>query len=223
MDLLLKSSAIVAPIVAVCIFAVPSYFGVLKQKGFLKGLLIIILLSVYAVGAYTLAAKTGLFGGKFSFGSNMGYKLFNTTPWILSFAYPPILLVAFWLASKFTRNFTRVILASFFATSINVILDPATVKLELWKWETPGIFYGVPPIIFAGWFVIGLIGAWLLHVLWGKDLSVKSSAAYSGLVIILFWSGVNAGVDQWIPFGAGIFGGLILAIVLILEKRQLKT
>lgn len=223
MDLLLKSSAVVAPILAICIFAIPSYFGVLKQKGFLKGLLIIILLSAYAVGAYTIAAKTGLFGGTFSFGSTMGYKLFNTTPWVLSFAYPPILLVAFWLASKFSHSSIRIILTSVFATFINTILDPATVKLELWKWETPGIYYGVPPVVFAGWFVIGLIGAWLLHALWGKDLSVKSSAAYSGLVIILFWAGVNAGVDQWIPFGIGMFGGLILAIVLILEKHQLKT
>lgn len=222
MDFLIKATAVVAPILAICIFAVPSYLGVLKQKRFFAGLFIIILLSAYAFGVYTVAAKTGLLGGNFSFNSTLGYKLFNTTPWVLAFAYPPILLVAFWLASKFTHKFFRVILTAIFAAFVNVILDPATVKLELWKWENPGSFYGVPPIIFASWFVIGLIGAWLLHLLWGKQLAVKSSVAYSGIVVVLFWAGVNAGVDQWIPFGAGMLGGLILAIVLIVEKHQLK-
>lgn len=222
MDLLIKATAVIAPILAICIFAIPSYLGVLKQKGFLMGMLIIIILSVYAFGAYTVAVKTGLFGGDFSFNSTLGYKLLNTTPWVLSFAYPPILLVAFWLASKFTRNFFRIILTAIFATFVNLILDPATVKLELWKWENPGTFYGVPPIIFASWFVIGVVGAWLLHILWGKQLHVKSSIAYSGIVVLLFWAGVNAGVDQWIPFGAGMLGGIILLTVLIIEKHQLK-
>lgn len=222
MDLLIKATAVVAPIVAISVFALPSYIGVMWQRGFLRGLLIVLILSAYSVVFFTLIAKTGLPDGDLTYASALGYKLFGTTPWVLAFAYPPVLLVAFWAATKFTRTFARVILTAMFTTIIAVILEPATVKLQFWQWTNPGQFYGVPVLIFVSWALASFIGAWLLHGLWGEEYGVRAPVAYSGLVVVLFWTGVNAGVTQWIPFGLGATIGLALLSVLFLERSQIK-
>ncbi len=213
--------ASIAPAIGIALFAVPSYLGVLKQKKF-TGLLLLIVLGVYALAIETAAIKTGYPYGSFTYTDILGPKLLGTTPYAVALAYPPILLVAFWFASKFTRNFGRVILTAIFATLIDVVLDPATVKLEFWKWETPGIFYGVPLINFAGWLLTGLIGATIIHIFWGKAERVKATVAYSGLAVLLFWTGVNAGIAQKIPLGVGAVYALVLLGVIVLEKQQFK-
>ncbi len=211
-----------APIIGILLFALPSYFGVIKQRK-LIGLLILVVLGIYALAVETAAIKTGIPYGRFSYTDVLGPKLLGTTPWAVAFAYPPILLIAFWLASKFTRHFPRVILTAIFATIVDVVLDPAIVKLEFWKWDSPGSFYGVPLINFAGWLLSGLIGALILHILWGKAERVKAPVAYSGFAILLFWTGVNAGIAQKIPFGVGAAYALLIFAVIFLEKQQFKN
>ena len=210
-----------APAIGVALFAIPSYWGVLRQKKFI-GLLLLIVLGLYAIGIETLAIKTGSLYGNFSYTDILGAKVFGTTPWIVALAYPPVLLVAFWFASKFTRSFGRVFIASIFATIIDLVLDPATVKLQFWTWDTPGAFYGVPWTNFVGWLATAFIGALIIHLIWGKAQRVKAPVAYSGLAVLLFWTGVNIGVNQFIPVGLGIFYSIVIVFVLILEKQQFR-
>lgn len=212
-----------APIVAVSLFALPSFIGLLRQTGFFKGLLMFISLGALSVGIDTLAIKSGIFYKEFSYAESLGGKLFGTTPWTIGLAYPPLLLAAFWLASKILKKRGRVLLTAVLLTFIGLIISPALAKLQLWKTVTAGRFYGVPLGNFAVWLAIGLVGGWLLYRLWGKDNQVRLSIAYSGLAILLFWTGVNIGVEQWIPVGTGVFASLVLLIVLILEKRQLRA
>lgn len=216
-----ESIASIAPLIGIVLFALPSYIGVLKQKKFL-GLVILAALGLYALAVKTLAVKTGLPYGNFHYTDTLGQKLFDTTPWVVALAYPLVLLISFWFASKFTRSFGRVIIAAILATLLDVVLDPATVTLQFWEWETPGPFYGVPIINFIGWLATSFIGAVLLHFLWGKEQRVKASLAYSGFALLLFWTGVNAGVAQYIPLGVGTVYSLAVLIVIILEKQQFK-
>lgn len=210
-----------APLVGIALFAVPSYYGVIKQKK-LVGLLILIILGLYALAIETFAIKTGLPYGEFSYTNALGPKLLDTTPWAVALAYPPILLIAFWFASKFTRGFGRIFITAIFATLVDVVLDPAVVSLDFWAWESPGAFYGVPLINFIGWIVTSLIGATFLHAIWGKADRVKAPVAYSGLAVLLFWTGVNAGISQVIPLGIGAIYALVVLAVIILEKQQFK-
>ena len=221
-DKLPDTIAVIAPLFGVALFALPSYYGVLKQRKVL-GLVILVALGAFALAFETLALKIGVPYGDFSYTDALGSKLLGTTPWIVALAYPPILLVGFWFASKFTRSFARVILTAVFATMIDLVLDPATVKLEFWMWDSPGPYFGVPIINFVGWLVSGFIGGLILHALWGKSERVKAPVAYSGLAVLLFWTGVNAGVGQLVPFGIGILFSIVVLVVLILEKQQFKN
>ncbi|MDZ7786378.1 MAG: carotenoid biosynthesis protein [Candidatus Saccharibacteria bacterium] len=211
-----------APLVGILLFAAPSYFAIIRQRK-LTGIIILVALGIYALAIETVAIKTGLPYGEFTYTNTLGPKLLDTTPYAVALAYPPILLMGFWLASKFTRNFRRVFIAAIFATLVDVVLDPATVKLEFWSWAEAGSFYGVPWINFIGWLLTGIIGATILHFLWGKAERVKAPVAYSGFGVLLFWTGVNAGIDQKVPLAVGAVYSLIILGIILLEKQQFKN
>ncbi len=221
MDSVIKAIAIVAPVIIIALFAVPSFISTLRQRGVLFGLLIWLLLGVYVIAIETAAIKTGVPYGEFKFDSALGVQLFGATPWVLAIGYPPLILAAFWLSSKLTRSASRILLTGLFATLFDLVLDPAATQLEFWKWERSGPFYGVPLINFLGWLITASFAGWLLHLLWKAELPVLRGIAYSGMIIVLFWSGVNIGTEQWIPAAIGCsLAGLIL---LLAGLEKLKT
>lgn len=219
MNDIIKVATPVAAAVAIVAFALPTYIGVLKLKGFGRGLLVLLTLGVFALVVETIAVKTGLPYGKFSFGDALGYKLLGTTPWPVAFAYPPLLLGAFWLARKVTGGKGATMLTALFSVIANVVVTPALTRMQLWNWETPGPFYGVPIMNFAGWLITGLLGALVLSALWGET-KTRRSLGYSLFAIVWFWAGVNLGLQQWLPGGIGIAIGFMLLLIVWQEKRR---
>lgn len=207
--------------IAVVLFALPSYFSVLRQRGVFLGLVMLAMLGVLAVGFETLAVKTGIPYGKYAYDVVLGSKVLGGAPWTIAIAFPIVILAAFWLASKITHGFFRPFLVALFTVVSALVLAPAAVKLELWKWETAGQFFGVPPLYFAGWAVAGLAGAWLIQIFWG-DHSVRRGLAFSGLLAMLFWTGVNYGVTQWIPAAVGSVISILMILIMIWERRAEK-
>lgn len=205
----------------VILFALPSYISTIRQRGIFLGLLLLSLLGVFAIAFETLAVKTGIPYGKYTYDTVLGNKVLGGAPWTIGIAYPVLLLAAFWLASKIYRGFLRPFLTAAFTAATTVVLDPAAVKLQLWKWETPGHFYGVPLTHFIGWAVAGLAGAWFIQMFWG-DRDVKRGLAYSGLLMMVFWTGVNLGINQFVPAAAGAAISIVMIALMILEKRSSK-
>lgn len=215
------STAAIGTLVAIIAFSLPAYIGMFKQVGFFRGIAIILSLSIFALAFQTAATKIGLPYGKFSYGDGLGYKFIGTTPWAVAIAYPTILLGCFWLARKLGNGFLAIIFTSLFATVVAVALDPAMVRLTFWQWQVPGPFFGIPFINFAGWAISAFIGALILKALWG-EAKVRRLTAYSLFAILVFWSGVNLGVGQWIPAVVGIgFSVLMLAMFVVERRRQL--
>jgi bisanhydrobacterioruberin hydratase len=220
MDQLLSTAAPLAAALAIIAFAVPSYIGLVRQKGPVKALLAVVIISVVLLAIQAAAIQFTYPFGDFSFGGALGYKLLGMVPWTIAFAYTPLVLAIFWLASKLTKSGFRVVLSGLFLAAANAVLDPALAFMGLRSWENGGPFYGVPVLNFAGWFISGVIAALILHALWGKEDPVRRSIAFSGFAIIWFWGGVNLGLKQWIPAGVGLGIGLLLLILMIIEKRR---
>ena len=206
---------------AIGLFALPSYVSTLRQKGLGKGIVILVSLGLFALIFETIAIKTGLPYGRFNYGDGLGTKFLNATPWAVMLAYPPIILGAYWLARKFGRPLA-LILTPIFATIVDLVLDPAMVKLEFWSWESPGPYFGVPVINFVGWLISGFVATLILSALWG-DTPVRRGAAYSVFGILLFWTGVNIGVEQKLPAIIGAACSVLLLTLFILEKRREKS
>lgn len=209
-----------APLVFIGLFALPTYFGLLRHRGWVRGLVIIAVLGFFTLAYQLLAIKSGFLYQEFAYDLVLGPKLFGITPWVLAIIYPPILLSAFWLAHKFGQGARRILLTAVFFVCIDLVLETAAVKLEFWQWENPGPFYGVPLVTFLSWFAFGLIGALLLGRLWGEDDTAHALVAYSGLGVVLFWTGVSLGVEQWLPAAIGAVEAAILVTFVVTEKRR---
>ncbi|MDQ3159111.1 MAG: carotenoid biosynthesis protein [bacterium] len=217
----IKLIAPIASAVAIIAFAVPAYVSVVKQKGMAKGPLILLILGLFALVVEGVSIKTGLPYGDFEYGSSIGFKLFGLVPWPVAFAYPPILIGAFWSASKITKGMWRVPLTALFALIVDVVIDPALTKMGIWVWESPGQFYGVPLLNFAGWLITGVVGAMILNYLWG-EAEVKRGMVASAFAIVLFWSGINLGLQQWIPGIIGMVVGILILFCMMIERKREK-
>lgn len=204
--------------VFVVIFALPSIISLLRQRGIFLGLLLFLLLAGISLAFETFAVKTGVPYGKYAYDAVLGNKILDAAPWTIGIAYPILLLGAFWLASKITDGFFRPLLTAIFTVVTTVVLDPAAVKLELWKWEHAGPVFGVPYTHFIGWFAAGIAGAWLIQAFWG-DKSVKRGLGFSGAMMVWFWTGVNIGISQWIPAAAGLAISILMFVIMIWERR----
>lgn len=194
--------------VFVVLFALPSYWAVVHTQGKKRGLLILGILGIYGLFIESLAIHTGFPYGDFIYNDLLGQKVFGLTPWTVSFAWPPILLLSYW----FSRHCTRTVLVqkgwvvagitAVTAMAIDLVLDPAAVYLGFWQWQTPGVFYGVPIVNFLGWLLSCFVGAMVLNWLWGKQ-NVPVGVTYSGLAILWFWTIANVYMAQIIPAVVG--------------------
>jgi len=220
MDQIISNAAPAAAALAIILFAIPSYIGLIRQRGLVKALAIVLALSTLILAIQAAAIEFRYPFGEFSFGDALGYKILGIVPWTITFAYLPLVLAAFWLASKLTKSGFRVILSGIFLAGANAVLDPALSFMGLRSWENGGPFFGVPVLNFAGWFITGIICALILQAFWGKENEVRRSIAYSGFGIIWFWGGVNLGLEQWVPAGIGLGGGFLLLVLMIIEKRR---
>lgn len=199
--------AIVSSIFVV-LFALPSYWAVLRSNGRKRGLILLSALGFYALLIESSAIHTGFPYGDFIYNDLLGEKVFGLTPWTVAFAWPPILLLAYW----FTRSLPGLNLGSktwklygltaVIAMVVDLVLDPAAVYLGFWNWREPGFYYGVPLVNFLGWLLSCFIGAMILHYLWGPK-KVPEALAYSGLAILWFWTVANLFMVQIVPVVVG--------------------
>jgi putative membrane protein len=213
------SVAYVISVIALLAFALPSIIGAIKQSGLVRTFGIFILLGLLIVGFETIAIKSGLIYGKFSYNSILNYRFLGTTPWIVALSYPPIVIGAFWLAKKISIGFLVPVFGALFTTLTYTVLSPAMNKLMLWQWETPGRYFGVHIRSFAAWFVCAFIASLIVKLLWG-DSDIKRLSAYSWFAIILFWAGVNLGVGLIIPFVIGLVFSIFLLLLFINERKR---
>lgn len=201
--------------VFVIVFALPSYV-LLGRTVPKKGVLALLLLGSYALVLESLALAYGFPYGRFTYTDVLGTKLFGLTPWTVAFAYPPIILLAYWFVRSRTSRLAAVLLGTaLMATAIDTVLDPAAVALAFWRWDTPGFYYGVPLVNFGGWLLSSFVAGALLHSLL-RNYPVGRGLAYSGLAIVCFWTFVNAWLGQWLPVIAG-------TLLLYIFMRQLKS
>jgi putative membrane protein len=206
------------PAVIALLFALPCFVSSLRQGGIVRGLLVFISVGLLGLGFAMLASKVGLPYGKITYTDALGHQVFGAAPWVIAVIYPSMVLAVFWLVKKLNVGFLVPVLTGLFLVLIDLVLDPAAVKLEFWQWDTPGFFYGVPIVNLIGWFLGGFIASWLANAFWGNK-KVTRGLAMSGLGILLFWTGANIGIEQW--FSAAIGGALSVLFLLLMffEKR----
>lgn len=221
MEEIIRTSAPIAAAVAIFVFALPAFIAAVKQQGFAKGLGVFLGLGALAFVFEAAAVKTGLLYGTFQYSDSVGYRVLDTAPWLVAVAVPPIMLGAFWTADKITQSKWRVLVSGFITVLIYSTIAPGVTRMEIWQWETPGMFFGVPLQAFVAWFVLGLLSAATISRLWG-DVNIRRSLSYSLFAMLWFWGGVNLGLEQYVPAAIGLTLGLVLIIFMWRERRKEK-
>jgi putative membrane protein len=205
--------------VFIIILAMPCYIALVRWIGLKKSLIILIVLSIYAISIETFAIVTGFPYSSFHYTEMIGYKIFGYTPYTVPFAYVPLFLGCFYLSMMRTNDTKKmVIITTLLVLATDFVLDPAAVALKFWVYTSNGIFYGVPLMNFLGWILSGFLAS-LITLYFLKDHIqdvTKPSAVLSSLFLILvFWSGVCLYLGLLLPFLMGI----IILIYILFETR----
>ncbi|MEC8323580.1 MAG: carotenoid biosynthesis protein, partial [Bacteroidota bacterium] len=138
-------------VIPMLFLAVPAYFALLKTN-FYKGLLFIVVLSIYATSIEALSILTSFPYGAFNYNAKLGYKLFNLVPWTVSFGWVPLTIGSFALSSWiFKGRIYQFIGGVSLLVFSDLMIDPGAVLMRFWTWTEPGIYYSIPFTNYLGW------------------------------------------------------------------------
>jgi putative membrane protein len=97
--------------------------------------------------------STGLLFGRYAYTSLLQPQL-GGVPLLIPLAWLTMLPPAWAVARRITRGRVTFVLVSALAfTAWDLLLDPQMVAWNLWIWEQPGGYFGIPWTNFAGWLV----------------------------------------------------------------------
>ena len=203
--------------ISVIIFALPSLIALTK---WLRLPLSIVTISILSLCAYTFeigSIKLGFPYGFFTYSSSMAYKLFNTVPWNVPFAWIPVVVGAVSIAKNRSSPFwVQLLISTSILLFFDLLLDPVAVLLHFWTWQVPGQYYTIPLSNFLGWILSGAIGSALL-LLFGKKLGIVPAIANRGFgCIVLFWTASAVSLKLVLP----VMFGVLLLIIIFWHSRK---
>lgn len=199
----------------VVLFALPTYFAVLRWLGAQVGLRLLIVLGLYALVVESVALITGWPYGEFIYSERIGARVFGLAPWTVPFAWTPLVCAAVMLARRWFDSKWAVILSGgALLVAIDMVLDPGAVAQGFWKFTASGAFYNVPMQNFAGWMLSGSVAVGLCWLLAPRLRGEVPPTGWLGscLLILSFWSSACAWMNLTIP-------ALIGAVLLIIMAR----
>lgn len=203
----------------VLIMALPSYVALCKWLGIKRGVLLLLALAVYAVCVEYVAVKTGLPYGEFQHFDKIGYRLFDTVPWTVPFAWSPLILASYALAFRFVgarRAPVLFLMSGLVLVAIDLLLDPGTVAQKFWLYSHSGIlnfpplswrFYDVPLSNFLGWLLSGFFASWVLWKVLPEDkrrVLPPRGLMSSAFLVVVFWMSACLWMQLWLPALVGL-------------------
>jgi putative membrane protein len=219
----IESDLYIVSLIFMVLIALPSFYGLVKMSG-RKGLITIIILSIFAISLESIAIVTGFPYGRFSYGGGLGPKLFDLAPPAIFWAWVPMVIGAYEsVKSNFGTKFL-IFYTAIFLVVADLVIDPAAFTLRVWIWEEEGFFYGVPWQNFGGWLMSGLIGAYVYH----RTIKLKKNLRYypllqiSLLYTMIFWTGISFWKSLIFPFLIGVIVILLITKSIFKVRNQLQ-
>ena len=120
----------------------------LKRTALMAGGIVFLSWLIEAIGA-----GTGLPFGAYSYTDRIWPRLLGV-PVLIPFAWLMMLPPSWAVARRLSKSYPRFIVLSALAfTAWDLFLDPQMVKWNIWVWKRPGVYFGIPWVNFAGWFL----------------------------------------------------------------------
>ena len=110
-----------------------------------------------------IGSQTGVPFGRYHY-TNLLQPQIGHVPVIIPLAWLMMLPPAWAVASHFQLSRMRFAVVSALAmTAWDLLLDPQMVTWQLWVWDQPGLYFGIPLSNYAGWLLTSFV---LSYVLW---------------------------------------------------------
>lgn len=126
-----------------------------------------------------IGVKTEVLFGSYTYGTSLGYKLFDV-PLIIGVNWLILVLGTKAIFQKyFDSKWVQIILGSTLMVLLDVLIEPVAIKLNFWQWENNVI----PTQNFIMWFMVSLLMHWILSF-------KKTAIPYRlGLILIVSQAG----------------------------------
>lgn len=195
--------------------------------GWARSVGVLLVGSVVGAAAELIGTRTGFPFGPYSYGDFLGAKIAGHVPWLIPPSWYALSIVSLDLARRLgVGRVGRVLATAAFMVAWDVALDPAmSHAFPFWKYDVGGVFFGMPLVNWAGWFLTSAIIAagyeWLLGGLRAApDAFVARWAPIYYAVNSLF--SVLVCVAYKVPL-AGLPGLLALVAVLAVVAARQRT
>jgi uncharacterized membrane protein len=182
-----------------------------------------------------LGTSTGLPFGDYGYLSGLGYKIAGLVPFTIPLSWFYLGFSCYIIARAgldntqlptWLRQVGAVFCGALLLTSWDFVLDPAMSQtaVPFWEWKTPGPFFGMPYLNFAGWMETGALFMSVTAVLWPKErIQLDRTQLQLPMAIylgnFLFAAVLSIGGNIWIPLLLGIALGIVPLFLLWLAAK----
>ncbi|MCB0113100.1 MAG: carotenoid biosynthesis protein [Caldilineaceae bacterium] len=117
------------------------------------------IVAVLSWGMEAIGASTGFPFGSYDYTARLQPQLFHV-PLLIPVAWWMMLGPSWAVAQVLASRRGLLVFALFSGLAItawDLFLDPQMVAWQLWVWETPGGYFGIPWVNYAGWLLTGVL------------------------------------------------------------------
>lgn len=169
-------------------------------------------IAVFGFAIETLGVHTGFPFGAYSYADVLSPKLFEV-PLVMACAWLTLIVYIKDALARFRLGLWAECLAgAVWMTAIDLIIDPvATNPLRYWRWESAGVYYGIPFTNFAGWFAASALTFYVFR----RRLQPNMWAQFVGLSITIFFTLVAFAH----ALHAAAFAGCVICVIHFLLSK----
>jgi uncharacterized membrane protein len=185
---------------------------------------------ILSLGSELLGTSTGLPFGDYGYLSGLGYKIAGLVPFTIPLSWFYLGFSCYIVARagfdntnlpNWLRHGGAIFFGALLLTSWDFVLDPAMSQtvVPFWEWKTPGAFFGMPYLNFAGWMETGTVFMSVAALLWPKERIVLDRSQLNLPVAMylgnfLFAAVLSIAGNVWIPMLLGIALGIVPLLTL---------
>lgn len=166
-----------------------------------------------------IGARTGIPFGHYHYTSYIQPQI-GHVPLLIPLAWFMMLPPSWAVASHFHRHpFQFAAMSALALTAWDLLLDPQMVLWQLWVWDQPGAYFGIPLLNYLGWFLTAFGLTWILRPY------IKTGMNKRPLLIIysITWFLETFGLlFFWGLVGPAIIGGIGMGACMWFGWRHLK-
>lgn len=158
-----------------------------------------------------IGSTTGVPFGAYHYTDTLA-PLIGGVPAVIPLAWlmmlPPAWAVAYVITGA-VRGGRFVLLSGLAFTAWDLFLDPQMVAWGYWVWETPGLYFGIPAVNFAGWLLAAMLLTWLAR----PPLPPVAPLLF---IYAAVWFLQSVGLSLfWQMLGPAFFGFLGMGVMLV--------